>query len=89
MKVSVSLPEGDVEFLDEYGRAVGAPSRSAVLHRAVRLLRATALGPAYSQAWEEWEAEGQAEGWESVADDGLAPDLLFDLDNALRLHLDL
>ena len=71
MKVSVSLPEEDIEFLDEYGRAVGAPSRSAVLHRAVRLLRATALGPAYSQAWEEWETEGQSEVWESVAGDGL------------------
>ena len=71
MKVSVSLPEEDIEFLDEYGRAVGAPSRSAVLHRAVRLLRATALGPAYAQAWEEWEAEGHSEVWESVAGDRL------------------
>ena len=71
MKVSVSLPKEDIEFLDEYGPAVGAPSRSAVLHRAVRLLRATALGPAYSQAWEEWEAEGQSEVWESVVGDGL------------------
>lgn len=71
MKVSVSLPEEDIEFLDEYGRTVGAPSRSAVLHRAVRLLRATALGPAYSQAWEEWEAEGESEVWESLVADGL------------------
>ena len=73
MKVSVSLPEEDIEFLDEYGRAVGAPSRSAVLHRAVRLLRATALGPAYSQAWEEWESDGQSEVWETVVGDGLDP----------------
>ena len=72
MKVSVSLPEEDVEFLDEYCSSVGASSRSAVLHKAVRLLRATTLGPAYSQAWEEWGAEGQSEVWESVAGDGLA-----------------
>lgn len=71
MKVSISLPEEDLAFLDEYGRAVGAASRSAVLHRAVRLLRATALGSAYSQAWEEWETEGSSEVWESVAGDGL------------------
>lgn len=70
MKVSVSLPEEDIEFLDEYGRSVGARSRSAVLQRAVRLLRATALGSAYSQAWEEWESE-ESEVWESVAGDGL------------------
>lgn len=71
MKVSVSLPQEDLDFLDEYGRTVRAASRSAVLHKAVRLLRATALGPAYSQAWEEWEAEGQSEVWESVVGDGL------------------
>ncbi|MBZ0114122.1 MAG: ribbon-helix-helix domain-containing protein [Thermoanaerobaculia bacterium] len=70
MKVSVSLPDEDIDFLDEYGRTVGATSRSAVLQKAVRLLRATALGPAYEQAWAEWEAEGSSEVWESVAGDG-------------------
>jgi len=70
MKLSVSLPDEDIEFLDEYGRTVGASSRSAVLQRAVRLLRATALGPAYSEAWDEWEADGHSEVWESVAGDG-------------------
>ena len=69
--MSISLPAEDIRFLDEYGREVGAPSRSAVLHRAVRLLRASALGPAYAQAWEEWESEGQSEVWEAVAGDGL------------------
>lgn len=71
MKVSVSLPDEDIDFLDEYGRTVGASSRSAVLQRAVRLLRATALGPDYEQAWAEWESEGASEVWESVAGDGL------------------
>ena len=71
MKLSVSLPEEDVEFLDEYARTVGAGSRSAVVQRAVRLLRATELGPAYADAWEEWEASGDADLWESVTSDGL------------------
>ena len=70
MKLSVSLPEEDVAFLDEYGRAIGERSRSAVIQRAVRLLRATELGPAYAQAWEEWAEDGAA-AWEPVVADGL------------------
>jgi Arc/MetJ-type ribon-helix-helix transcriptional regulator len=71
MKVSVSLPDEDIEFLDAYARSVGARSRSAVLQRAVRLLRATELGPAYAQAWQEWQAGSDAEVWEPVSGDGL------------------
>ena len=71
MKVSVSLPDEDIEFLDAYARNVGARSRSAVLQQAVRLLRATELGPAYAQAWQEWEAGDDSEVWESVSGDGL------------------
>jgi Arc/MetJ-type ribon-helix-helix transcriptional regulator len=71
MKVSVSLPDEDIEFLDAYAHSVGARSRSAVLQRAIRLLRATELGPAYAQAWQEWEAGGDSEVWESVSGDGL------------------
>ena len=71
MKVSVSLPDEDIEFLDAYARSVGARSRSAVLQRAVRLLRATELGPAYAQAWQEWSAGGDSEVWEPVSGDGL------------------
>ena len=45
--------------------------RNKALERAVRLLRATELGPAYAQAWQEWEAGGDSEVWESVSGDGL------------------
>ena len=71
MKLSVSLTDEDVEFLDEYARAVGAPSRSAVIQRAVALLRATRLGPDYADAWSEWSSGGDADLWESVTADGL------------------
>jgi Arc/MetJ-type ribon-helix-helix transcriptional regulator len=71
MKLSVSLPDEDVTFLDEYAKAIGAPSRSAVIHRAVGLLRASKLGNDYAAAWDEWEAAGEAELWESVINDGL------------------
>lgn len=71
MKVSVSLPDEDVEFVDEYARTQGFGSRSAVLHKAVRLLRAADLGSAYADAWQEWEGHGEAELWESASGDGL------------------
>ena len=70
MKLSVSLPDEDIEFLDAYAQAQGYPSRSAVLHRAVRLLRSTELGEAYADAWAEWAATGEADAWESTIADG-------------------
>ena len=71
MKISVSLPHEDVDFLDEYAKSLGVRSRSAVIQRAVRLLRATELGPAYAEAWEDWEASGDAEVWDSAVADGV------------------
>ncbi|CAN5653559.1 type II toxin-antitoxin system antitoxin MazE9 [soil metagenome] len=70
MKVSVSLPGADIEFLDDYARQQGLQSRSAALHKAVRLLRAAELGGDYEGAWQEWAASGDAEVWESTTDDG-------------------
>jgi Arc/MetJ-type ribon-helix-helix transcriptional regulator len=71
MKISVSLPDEDIEFLDEYARTQGYASRSAVVHTAVRILRSSKLGDAYSDAWQEWEDSGESEIWEPVASDGL------------------
>jgi len=71
MKLSVSLPEEDVEFLDSYARAQGIESRSAAVHKAVGLLRATQLGDAYEEAWQSWENSDDASTWESAAADGL------------------
>jgi Arc/MetJ-type ribon-helix-helix transcriptional regulator len=69
--VSVSLPEDDVDFLDTYARAQGEQSRSAVVHKAVGLLRATQLADAYEQAWDSWASSEDAEAWTSAAGDGL------------------
>ena len=71
MKVSVSLPGEDVQFLDEYAKEQGLESRSAALHRAVRLLRTAELGGTYEAAWKEWAAGEDETLWESVAGDGL------------------
>ena len=72
MKLSVSLPDDDVEFLDAYAETQGYASRSAVVHKAVRLLRAAQLGPAYEEAWSEWRDTGEAAAWESAIGDGVA-----------------
>jgi Arc/MetJ-type ribon-helix-helix transcriptional regulator len=70
MKVSVSLPDDDVEFLDTYATRGGFASRSAVLHKAVRLLRASELGVAYENAWAEWDATDDGALWEATTGDG-------------------
>ncbi len=72
MKLSVSLPDEDVEFLDQYARTQGYDSRSAVVHRAVRLLRASELGSDYADAWNEWSDSRDAGAWDAVVGDGLA-----------------
>ena len=71
MKVSVSLPGEDVQFLDAYAKERGLESRSAALHKAVRLLRSAELAGAYESAWEQWGTAGDAESWEATVDDGL------------------
>ena len=71
MKVSVSLPEDDVDFLDSYVHAQGMGSRSAALHKAVGLLRAAQLADAYEDAWDSWASSDDAVAWETAAADGL------------------
>jgi len=71
MKVSVSLPEDDVEFLDAYAQSQGIQSRSAAVHKAVGLLRVSELGDAYEEAFLSWDDEAEAGAWEAVAADGL------------------
>ena len=72
MKLSISLPQDDVEFLDEYAKERGLDSRSAAVHRAVRTLRVSGLEAEYEAAWLEWEASGDAALWDLTSADGLA-----------------
>lgn len=71
MKVSVSLPAEDVDYLDAYAEQQGLESRSAAVQKAVRLLRASELGPAYEDAWTDWSGRGDAELWGRAISDGL------------------
>lgn len=73
MKVSVSLPDAEVAFLDELARERNE-SRSATLLRAIKLLRASQLQLDYAEAWLEWEESGEAAVWEAVVADGLDAD---------------
>lgn len=71
MKVSVSLPGEDVQFLDEYAKEQGLESRSAALRRAVRLLRTAELAGTYEAAWDEFAAQDDGLLWDSTTGDGL------------------
>ncbi len=72
MKLSVSLPDDDVEYLDSYAQSQGLESRSAALQKAVRLLRASELGAAYEDAWADWADSDDGQLWDAVAPDGLS-----------------
>jgi Arc/MetJ-type ribon-helix-helix transcriptional regulator len=72
MKLSVSLPDEDVAFLDSYAASSGIASRSAVVHRAVRLLRAADLGADYEEAWQAWAASDETATWDAAVADGLS-----------------
>ncbi len=71
MKVSVSLADEDVAFLDAYALEHERGSRSAAVQKAVRLLRAAQLEQDYADAFQEWEASGEAALWDTTAADGL------------------
>ena len=71
MKLSVSLPDDDIQFIDQYAREHAVESRSGVVQRALLLLRANELGEDYAAAWEEWEST-EAEVWDLTTADGLS-----------------
>ncbi|MCA0435673.1 MAG: ribbon-helix-helix protein, CopG family [Tetrasphaera sp.] len=70
MKVSVSLPDSDVELLDTIA-AESRTGRSAVVHQAVELLREARLRAEYELAADEWESSGDAAAWSTTDVDGL------------------
>jgi Arc/MetJ-type ribon-helix-helix transcriptional regulator len=72
VKLSVSLPDEDVAFLDEYAAREGAASRSSAIHEAIGMLRNATLEDEYTTAWDEWEASGEADLWDAVAADGIS-----------------
>jgi len=41
------------------------------MHKAVRLLRASELGPDYEEAWSEWTQRDDGDVWDVTVSDGL------------------
>ena len=69
----MSIPESDVEFLDDYVRSHSMASRSAALQRAIRLLRAHELSRHYAAAFAEQAGDDEEGAWDAVVADGLGP----------------
>lgn len=67
-KVSLSISESDLAFLDAEALGGRYASRSAAVQDAVRLLRESRLADAYAEAY----GEGYDEEWDVAVDDGLA-----------------
>jgi Arc/MetJ-type ribon-helix-helix transcriptional regulator len=68
VKLSLSIPADDVEFLDAYAADHELPSRSAAVHHAIRALRTAALPRAYAEAWADFEDDATV--WDLTAGDG-------------------
>jgi Arc/MetJ-type ribon-helix-helix transcriptional regulator len=66
MKLSISLPDEECEFLDRCVDDGTYPSRSAIVLRALRLLRNADLGAMYADAFAEWESSDEGADWDSV-----------------------
>ena len=71
-KVSLSLAEDDVAFLDRQALEGRFASRSAAAQEAVRLLRESRLADAYAEAFSEWRDSGDAAAWDATSADGVA-----------------
>lgn len=71
MKLSISLQEEEVGFLDSYAQSHGIGSRSGVVREALRVLRTMELAGDYEAAWAEWDGDDDSGTWDQVSGDGL------------------
>jgi metal-responsive CopG/Arc/MetJ family transcriptional regulator len=72
MKVSLSIPDEDIRFLDNFAREHGIASRSAAVQRSIAMLREVELKEQYKLAMREWRDSPDSELWERTAGDGIA-----------------
>lgn len=69
MKLSISLPDKDIEFIDRQVADHGEPSRSAVIRKALRRLRSEDLKRQYTRLWAEWDDKDDV--WDVTVGDGI------------------
>jgi Arc/MetJ-type ribon-helix-helix transcriptional regulator len=74
MKLSVSVPEEQIERLDRIVEARGLASRSAAIQEGIELLIHDSLVAEYKSAFREWTDAGEGTTWESTVNDGLEPE---------------
>ena len=74
MKTSVSLPEVDLRYEEDFARRNGLPGRSAAFREAIAALRERELVDAYIEADAEWYGSGEASAWDAVSGDGIGGD---------------
>ncbi|QEO10490.1 ribbon-helix-helix protein, CopG family [Protaetiibacter larvae] len=72
MKVSISLSDDDLAFLDAETASGAFPSRSAAVAAAIRALRNRDLVAVYADAFLEWSDTEEADAWGAVLRDGVA-----------------
>lgn len=61
MKLSVSLPDRDVQTIDDYAKLAGLDSRSAVLQHAIKLVRYEILKQQYLEQFRDYEGSEDEE----------------------------
>lgn len=71
MKVSLSIPDEDIRFLDNFAREHGIASRSAAVQRSIAMLREVELKEQYKLAMQEWRDSPDSELWERTVGDGI------------------
>jgi metal-responsive CopG/Arc/MetJ family transcriptional regulator len=69
-KLSVSLPEADVQTLDAYVVA-HAVTRSAAIQKAIGLLREQSLLEQYDAVMDQWAQSADAADWDATTGDAL------------------
>jgi Arc/MetJ-type ribon-helix-helix transcriptional regulator len=71
VRIDADLPDEDVRSLDAHASETGLGTRSAVLHAAVQLLRATRAADDYDAAWTDPVEASERAVWDVTVADGL------------------
>jgi Arc/MetJ-type ribon-helix-helix transcriptional regulator len=74
MKLSISVPDEQMELLDRIVEQRCLASRSAAIQEAIDLLLNNALVADYKAAFADWDDTADATNWDAVAGDGLEPE---------------